>query len=437
MRVLFTFFPYASHLYPLVPLARALREAGHEVAVASATEEQQTIVGAGLRPVDLGSKAQWRDTPRWADSPLWRRQEERLREITALLSLPEPDATHWSFVRRQFLPVQAYYFTPDRREGGPPMVQALVEFARSWRPDLVVWDFTVPTAAVAAHACGAAHARFTWGLDYLGWAAEQFVSWRRELGPGLGQDPQVALATAAAARFGLAYTRDMVLGQWTIEATAADIQLPLQTGRLKVRHVPYSNDGPVPEGVTGPRRRPRVCLSVDADDGAGEPLFAGSALFDVVAALGRGPDMEVVVPLAPERLGGEAALPRHVRALSYVPFDRLLPTCSALVHYGGVGSFAAAVAHGVPQVIVPRDLGNGDALLEHLRASGAGTGVSEAHCTPELLRTLVGQVLEDPSFRAGAGRLREAMAAAPAPHAIVPALEELTRRHRPPAPAPL
>lgn len=49
----------------------------------------------------------------------------------------------------------------------------------------------------------------------------------------------------------------------------------------------------------------------------------------------------------PPRLSG------RVECRSYVPFQRLLPQAAAVVHHGGIGTTAAALAAGIPQVIVP------------------------------------------------------------------------------------
>ena len=46
-------------------------------------------------------------------------------------------------------------------------------------------------------------------------------------------------------------------------------------------------------------------------------------------------------------------LPPEIRHLPYVPFSRLLPHCAALVHHGGIGTAAQALAAGIPQLVVP------------------------------------------------------------------------------------
>lgn len=46
-------------------------------------------------------------------------------------------------------------------------------------------------------------------------------------------------------------------------------------------------------------------------------------------------------------------LPPGVRHFRYVPFSAVLPRCAALIHHGGIGSAAQAIAAGIPQLIVP------------------------------------------------------------------------------------
>lgn len=48
-----------------------------------------------------------------------------------------------------------------------------------------------------------------------------------------------------------------------------------------------------------------------------------------------------------------ARLPTSVRHFSFAPFRQLLPHCSALVHHGGIGTTAAALQAGCPQLILP------------------------------------------------------------------------------------
>lgn len=46
-------------------------------------------------------------------------------------------------------------------------------------------------------------------------------------------------------------------------------------------------------------------------------------------------------------------LPAQVRHCAFAPFRQLFPRCAAIVHHGGVGTTAAALAAGCPQLILP------------------------------------------------------------------------------------
>ena len=53
----------------------------------------------------------------------------------------------------------------------------------------------------------------------------------------------------------------------------------------------------------------------------------------------------------PEQLPDE--LPPGIQQLAYLPFSKILPRALALVHHGGIGTTAQAIAAGIPQVIRP------------------------------------------------------------------------------------
>jgi rhamnosyltransferase subunit B len=46
-------------------------------------------------------------------------------------------------------------------------------------------------------------------------------------------------------------------------------------------------------------------------------------------------------------------LPADIQHFAYVPFSKILPRAAALVHHGGIGTTAQAIAAGIPQVIRP------------------------------------------------------------------------------------
>ncbi len=94
---------------------------------------------------------------------------------------------------------------------------------------------------------------------------------------------------------------------------------------------------------------------------AGDPpiLFtAGTAMKhadrffrDCVEACQRLGRRGILLTAHPEQL--PADLPQGIRHFAYVPFSKALPRALALVHHGGIGTTAQAIAAGIPHVIRP------------------------------------------------------------------------------------
>ena len=59
--------------------------------------------------------------------------------------------------------------------------------------------------------------------------------------------------------------------------------------------------------------------------------------------------------------------------LAYAPFEGLLPQCRAIVHHGGIGTLAAALKAGIPQLIIPHAH---DQIDNAQRAEQLGFGIS-------------------------------------------------------------
>lgn len=60
-----------------------------------------------------------------------------------------------------------------------------------------------------------------------------------------------------------------------------------------------------------------------------------------------------------------------MRHVDYVPFSALLPRAAAIVHHGGIGTTAHALAAGIPQLVVPRIYDQPD-NAGHVRRLGVG-----------------------------------------------------------------
>lgn len=86
-------------------------------------------------------------------------------------------------------------------------------------------------------------------------------------------------------------------------------------------------------------------------------------------------------------------LPGSCLRVRYASFAQLLPRSAAIVHHGGIGTTARALASGIPQVIHPfsHDQPDNAARVERLRA---GTGISPRKLSAKRLAVALQHVLE-------------------------------------------
>lgn len=426
MRILFLTCPSKTHLYAMAPLAWALQTAGHQVRVASQPDPAgftaDHIAATGLTAVSIGDELDV--TALVTDMP------EPARQVTAEGS----DGQRRKSVQSDYasanplgeLDELARYhytgFSPDS------VIEGAVRYARSWNPELIIWDgmtmaFSGP---VAARACGAAHARFVLGTDAL----VQLRAAARKQDPA--RDPIRDCLQPILARFGADFGEEMVLGQWSISAMPPWTWRPPGMPYLTMRPVPFNGPSVVPRWLHESSERRRVCLTTGLsfrESGAGPSV---GELLEAVADL----DAEVVVTVGKDQMADLPRLPGNIRPVTFVPLTALLPTCSAVVHHGGYGTFISALDHAVPQLLVPGKFGSDKfwgpvAMASGLEEQGAGAYVSDPdQLTAAGLREHLLMVLADPAFGQNAARLKAEAVAMPSPNDVVPAIEKLTAAWR-------
>jgi len=133
--------------------------------------------------------------------------------------------------------------------------------------------------------------------------------------------------------------------------------------------------------------------------------------------------------IAPESI--EA--PANVTVVERAPHREVLRHASAVVTHAGHGTVIKALAAGVPVVALP--LGR-DQLDNAARVAHHGTGLRlKPKASAETIARAVQRVIDEPSFRANAGRLASAIALETAEDRAAHELEELGRRAMEPAPA--
>lgn len=415
MRVLFATIPEKSHLYCMTPLAWAMRAAGHEVRVASCAEFVDTIARTGMTAVAVGSN----------DGITAAMSANRHTQVEERVSFNELDPAKLNWQDELERITLAAYGSAMYNE---PMIDGLVAFARSWRPDLVVWDPLTYSGPIAAGVAGAAHARSLCFADVWVMKRQLFRKLYEEAPPEERRDPLGDWLDERARQFGGAFTEEFSTGQLTLDPLPDSLGIATDATRTPVRFVPYNGPAVVPDWLLAPPERPRVCMSLGASNTEryGGDYVSKSEILAAVADL----DVEVVAALLPAQVREVGTVPDNVRVVESVPLHALLPGCSALIHHGGFGSYANALVYGVPQMTVTTTVADQIYRGEGLERQGAGLLLERSEVTPEKVRDGIARMLADGSFRENADRLRGEAVSRPSPGEVVPVLERLAEERR-------
>lgn len=466
MRVLITVYPSHAHFWPVVPCAWALQSAGHEVRVASHARFAGSIKAAGLTPVALGdplaNEARTRPDARAPARP------EEVRHFAEVLGLDDEGLEHWIAYYQYLLNPISDYVRTDLPEAGE-----LIGFARTWRPDLMICDPTFASAPVAARVCGAAHARMLIGPDYPGWSLDRLAERKDEVrAAGLPENPQADLVRPLAEAYGVEVDDELLYGQFSLDPMPPGMRLPTSAVTVPMRYVPYTGGELLPEWLYERPRQPRIALSLGEST---RRVIKGDwgrspKIIEAVADL----DVEVIATLNSLQLEGIKTIPGNVRTIDWVPLTHLLPTCSAMIHHGGIGTFAVACASKVPQIVCdtgesimlrpvevdPRVMAEGtyrvgfefgvnEQVVEtvttwelpakkleatptsnYVISRGAGTRLDHRTQSVDEIRKMIMEVLDDASFADGAQTVYDDWLAMPSPADVVSVLERLTAEHR-------
>ncbi|HTE64454.1 MAG TPA: glycosyltransferase [Solirubrobacteraceae bacterium] len=375
MRILFTFTGGRGHLDPLIAIARAAAAAGHTVAFSGQARLMPAVEAEGF--------AAFATFPSSGDGAPVR---------TSLLEL---SAEREDAVLRD---VFAGRLARQRADG-------LLALCGTWQPDLLVCDEVDFGALVAAERLGLPYA------TVLVTAAGSFVRADVVAEPldalraehGLDPDPELAMLR-----------RHLVLSPFP--PSFRDPSAPLPVTARSVRMIPCE---PARAG-----RTPLVYFTL----GTVFNLESGDLFARVLAGLRELP-IELVVsvgdPIDPSELGPQ---PPNVRVERHVDHASLLPRCSAVVSHGGSGTVLAALAHGLPSVLLPM---GADQPLNAQRCASLGVArvLDAVRATPADAGAAVAAVLTDPRYRDAALRMRDELVRLPGPEHAVDLLRALALRY--------
>ncbi|MCR6488574.1 glycosyltransferase [Amycolatopsis sp. OK19-0408] len=375
MRLLFTSLGSFGHTFPLVPLAVAARDAGHDVVFATSEDFLPQLTKAGLEtaPAGLAMRDAFGRAFAEAGPPGPRRAPGEI-----------PPEVLGPIVGKVFGELMPQRFVAD-----------LLPLFERVRPDLVVSE---------AGNSGGAFAAMKAGIPVVAHGFGRVSS----------DDPMVTRIRDAirehGASLGITVGEDLAFAGPFIDICPESVQEPgflARAHRVPLRPVGWSEPGELPAGVLD-KPRPLVYLTLGTAMGHAGVLsaaIAGLSALDVDVLVATGPTVD------PAALG---EVPSNVRLESWVPQSELLPHVDLVVHHGGSGTTLGAFGAGLPQLLLPQgadQFSNADAVL----AAGVGARLLAADITADAITSHARTLLTDTAVADATRRLAAEVAAMPSP----------------------
>jgi len=389
MRVLITAVSGYGHLQPLLPLANALVDARHDVAIAIGPELRARAEAAGFTAFDAGL----------AVGAAFERLAEQFPD-QAYNRLEPGEILDW------YLPhLFGEIFTPAMLGDLEPLVQ-------SWRPDVIlheIWEFAGPIAAASA---GIPSISQTLGLRFDDRLLDSVAAAVAPLWEQCGLEPDPAAG---------------LYRSLCLDITPPSFQrYESARNRTVIHPLRPITEPPVPGEVLPPwiehrREVPLVYMTLGTNTGTNADISMFRSVIeglddldvDVLITIGFGKDPSLIGPL-----------PGNMHVEHYVPHSLLLPHCSAVICHGGPGTTLSSLARGLPLLILPQGADQyviGDLVL----AAGVGLLLAPPDVIPSTIRANVLALLDEPVYRESARRLQREIAAMPGPEEVVHLIEEV------------
>ncbi|MFV2022783.1 nucleotide disphospho-sugar-binding domain-containing protein [Micromonospora sp. LOL_023] len=379
MRVLFTVPPALSHLFPLVPLAWALRAAGHELLVATSSSAVPAAVSAGLPAVDVAPTVDFDEVFGVGKGTVGDRVAEHRRRGEAIA---QAGGAATDAVLERFAHVTDL------------MADGVVRAAEEMRPDLVVHGRLQGAGLLVARKLQVPAVEHGVGFVREGDLAERYL-------------PHLA---GVFARHGVPAE---LPARTSVQIAPPELMIG-EGEAWNVRFVPYSGGGVLPTWVTKSRSRPRIVVTL----GTVLPKVVGVGGLEKVLKGAASTDAEFVVIGADAQALGDVA--PNVRTADWCPLAGLLQYSDAIIHHGGAGSTLTSIDAGLPQLALPYgadEFVNAGVIVRH------GFGLSADANTVD--DELISRLMTNSTLRESAGRARRQMRCRPAPAQLVGALTAL------------
>jgi len=390
MRVLMTSWAWASHYMPLVPLAWALRAAGHEVHVASQPRLTGVINDSGAAAVPVG--------------PDLDHDEVRGRQLAGLSPSEFPRVPAAGTSMDSWPPQRVRQVFGTFAAHSEAMLDDLVAYARFWCPDLIVYEPTTYTGPLVAALLGVPAIRCVHGIDVT-YQARQVV-------PELIREMSV--------RLGLGEVD--ILGDATVDPCPPSLQIPADVSRIPTRYVPYSGPATLPQWLRQQPSQPRVCLTwgTSASSIGDVDTSVPARLVQALTEL----EVDVVLALDEQYARRLGEVPANGRSAGPLALHLVLPGCAAVIHQGGNGTLLTAALCGVPQLVLPQLPGQ-TFRTERIVAAGVAEALLPGQFSESAAMLRLKAILTETSYRDRARSLRDEMLGMPAPADTVARLEQM------------
>ncbi len=374
MRVLFSSTFGYGHIFPMLPLALALRDVGHEVLWATSAHATRHVAAAGLDTAPAG-----------AAGPEFLEAVGRLHATAAGIAPPERAAFMYPRLFGELLT--------------PPMAADLLPLAQEWRPDLMVHEQGELASPLVGAVLGTPSVTHSFG----------------------GAIPAEIMAAAGerVAPLWAAYVQDPAPYAGCFTSLYLDI-CPSSVQSVATDHIPAVQ--PLRPVTRGPDQQPDdepplVYLTL------GTVQNHAPILPTVAAALSALP-IRLLVAVGPD--GDPSSLGELspiVQVEKWVDQPQVLERCSVVVSHAGSGTFLGALAAGRPQLCLP--LG-ADQFRNSAGATRSGTALvlTPGEVNAESVTRAVSRLMTEDSFTDRARSVAAEIAHMPSPAEVVDVLVE-------------
>ncbi|MGA7732486.1 MAG: glycosyltransferase [Chloroflexia bacterium] len=403
-RFLFSTIEGYGHFHPLVPLARALKEAGHDVAFAARPSLGTRVEAAGFTFFPIGADP---------------KQDPEYQQLKALLRMmPTGLETELFAYPKLFCGIAPRLRTPD-----------LVEIGRSWQADMFIREAGEYGAVIAAEHLGLPHATVAFAAALKGMsifeqgAAEQLDPIRRKW--GLAPDPDLkALNRYLHLSYSPSgFSTQEVGGRWVPGG------IPATTHHVRPEFFDNAGNESLPDWVGELPAQPTVYVTLGTEVNT-EPDLYPRVMQTIIAGL-RDAKINLIVTLGRDKDPAEfGPQPANVHIERYIPQSLLLRRCELMVMHGGSNSLLQALDIGIPIVVVPLIA---DQFFNAHVAQGLRLGpmVQLEQLTPEGIRAAVKEALGDPVYRQNVRRLQAEIHALPGMEHAVRLVERVATEREP------